>query len=368
MQLINSIIYYMNIIGGSIVVGGILCCGILFYFVKVRKVAAKVENINTASFVREDSISYVPIKDMLYDGNIDGEGIIAVTDTLFVAGISVRGFNYANASAQERLNAQLSSTAFFNVVDGPVTFRESVKTIDLEKNIIEYEQYIKDIATELMTLDAAYQDTLEVAKEVAEADPDSFVYYRKQLDEIRRKIDAKTHQEEECSAVVSYMKAMEKDSAKREGSGLMNSQIMFSYEHNPDFYSTELTKEEIYVKAKEELHAKARKYMDALANCNFRSTRLSLRELIRLIRQHNFPITGTDGRLEDLLDSSYASLFISSDSLVEAQRKRIGEEEFQKKLKEYEENLEQILEQQRKEMEETKISLYEESLLAATGM
>lgn len=300
MSLMNQIIYYMNMVGMCLLIAGLLTFACIWYLLKIKKIAASKENINTSCFKREDSISYVPIKDMLYKDNLDSDGIIALTDTLFIGGLSVQGFDYNTASADERIDAQVNSIAFTNIIEESTSFRRSVRATDLSDNLNEYEAVVKKIAAELMQLDTEYQNTLALGEDYVD-EPEVYEYYKARLLELQRIISAKNHQIDECKGIIAYMEALSKDSAqKNAASGQKSSQIIFSYQHNPDLYSTELTKEEIYLKAQEALHAKARSYADALAYCHFRAKRLSCRDLIGLIRKHNFPLTGEDSRLEEL--------------------------------------------------------------------
>lgn len=372
MSLIKQVMYYMNMVGACIVVAGLLVLALLWYLLKVKKIAAKKENINTSYFKREDSISYVPIRDMLYKDDLDSDGIISLTDTLFIGGLSVQGFDYNSASANERIDAQVNSIAFTNIIEEPTSFRQSVRAIDLSANIEEYVAVTKRIAEELMQLDAEYQNTLALGEDYVD-EPEEYEYYKNRLLELQRIISAKNHQLDECKGVTSYMQAMSKDSAKNtSSSGQKTSQILFAYQHNPDLYSTELSKEEIYLKAQEALNTKTRSYADALAYCHFRAKRLSCRELIGLIRKHNFPLTGEDNKLEDLLDSSYTSLFVSCDSLVERQKEKIGEEAYVAMLTAYEEQLQDMLKQQQMDIaRETKIikeESYEQALYEMRGV
>lgn len=366
MGMINQIIHYVNVVGTSLIIAGLIGCAVVFYFLKVKKIAAREEHVDTTGFSKRDAASYVPIKDVLYKDGLDSEGIIAVTDTLFVGGISVRGFDYPSASRQEKVDAQVNSQAFFNVVEDAVTFRQSVKGTDLSAVTEEYERVIKDLARQLMELDAEYRSTLAAAEGATAEDPSLLSAYEERLGQLQGQITAKNHQIDECRALVGYMNAMTKDSGRQtDGGGQKQSQIIFSYEFDPSQYSQELTKEQIYLKAQEALAAKARTYADALAFCHFRATRLTCRELILLIKKHNCPISGEDSRLEDLLNSSYSSLFVSSDSLVEAQKELIGEKEYEERLARYEEELQQAIERQRLEMEAEAARLSEESSVRA---
>lgn len=364
MNIIEQIIYYMHMVGICTIVAVLLALGVIWYFLKVKKIAAKEENIDRSHFKREDSISYVPFKDILYKGDLDEEGIIALTDTLFVGGISVKGFDYGSASAAERVDAQVNSVSFFNVIEEPVTFRGTVKANDLSINIEEYEEVVKRLAVELMELDADYQTTLSMGEDYID-DPETYQYYADRLKELQREISAKNHMLDECNAVIHYMKSLSGDAPGGLASKQNANQIMFAYKHDPDKFSSELTKEEIYLKAQDALNAKARAYMDALAFCHFRGKRLSCRELITLIRKHGFPLTGEDGRIEELLDSSYTSLFVSSDSLMEAQRERVGEEVYAEMVADYERQLEEVLRQQRVQLEREADFLKEQTYLQA---
>ena len=131
--------------------------------------------------------------------------------------------------------------------------------------------------------------------------------------------------------------------------GQRTSQIMFSYVYNPSDYLKELSKEEIYVKAMEALDAISESYGEALAAGHFRSKRLTAKELIGLMRKHTAPLTGESLDINELLNSSYTSLFVSSDSLVEECKKQIGEEAYMEQLLEYQEKLNEILRLERTE-------------------
>lgn len=372
MNLINQITYYMNMIFVCVIFALAIGFAFIWYMLKIKKVASKEENIDTTSFKRKDSISYVPIKDIIYGNNFDSDGMIAVSDTEFVAGVSVRGFDYASASNAERVRAQINAINFFNIVESPVSFRQSVKAVDLSVNISEYEEVRKRIAEELMTLDASYDEAVSMAKLFID-DEDTYAHYSQEIERLQTKITAKNYMLDECDALIRYMNAMGGDisKGKKDNVGQSTSQILFSYKFNPDEFSDELSHDEIVEKAKEALDKMARQYIDALAYCQFRAKRLTCREMIGLIRKHNFPLTGEDARLDELLDSSYTSLFVSSDSLADLQRKRVGDEIYEAQLEEYNAMVEEMLQKQREEMEaaydETDAATYETAFKEVTG-
>lgn len=363
MNLMNEIFYYVNMIGLVTALTLVVIIGVLFYFVKIKKVTASVERIDTSHFRREDSINYVPFEDVVTkDGTPDGEGMIVFSNNCFVGGISVRGFGYAEASSDERIDAQVYSVQFFNVVEKPTSFRQSVKRVDLSENIEYHREIEKRLAIEHLELDAQYRETLVAAEDYLDQ-PEEYERYEKCMVELRRLLYAKGHQLEEVKAEIGYMSAMSGDASSADSTlGQKSSQIMFAYRYNPDEHSQELSKSEIYVEAMEKLSAMASSYGEALAAAHFRTKRLTGKELIGLMRKHSAPITGEDFHLGELMDSSYAHLFISSDSLVEECKKKIGEDLYNKKLEEYQKQVKELLRMQEMERKRKGDRLKEEAM------
>lgn len=348
MQFINTFSYYINMIGIISIFTLLLMVGVLYYLIKIKKVTARQENINTANFKREDAVNYVPFKDIVSrDGNLDSDGMIVINDTVFVGGISVRGYDYPSASGDEKIASQVNSVTFFNVVEKPTTFRQSIRAVDLSTNMEEYHQTLKNLKEDLFQLEIEHAETEEAAEEYAN-DPETYGYYQRRLHELTGQIQAKQHMVEECNVILRYMEALSMDADKSSGTnvGQRTNQIMFSYIYNEDEFTQPLSKEEIYVKAMDELGVTAVTYCEALAACHFRSKRLSARELIGLMRKHTSPITGESLNLDELLDSSYTSIIVSSDSLVEAFKELIDESAYENGVLEKERQTKALLEKQ----------------------
>lgn len=363
MSLINTLSYYIHMIGAVVLITLVVVVGILYYLVKVRKVTASVEKLDTSTFRREDSIHYVPFDDVITkDGSVNTEGMIVFGDTYFVGGISVRGFDYPAASVDERIDAKVYSVQFFNVVEKPTSFRQSVKRVDLSENISYHKEIEKRLAKEHMGYDAEYKETLIAAEDYMDQ-PDIYADYEKRLRKLQRILFAKKHQLEEVQAEIGYMESMSGDVSSADGAlGQKASQILFSYSYNPSEYSRELSKEEIYAEAMKKLSAMATSYGEALAAAHFRSKRLTGGEIINLMRKHTAPITGENFSMNELMDSSYTHLFVSSDSLVEECKKKIGEEKYNKQMAEYEAQIAEMLRLQAVERQRDANILKEKSM------
>lgn len=362
MSLIERVSNFVNMFGTVAIVTLMAAIAVLYYLLKVKKVASKVENLNTANFHKEDSINYVPIKDIVSkDGTLDGVGMIVIDDFNFVAGIGVRGFDYPAASAEEKIDAQVGSVQFFNVVEKATSFRQAVRAIDLSHNIETHEALEKKLAAEALDLEAEYAETLSMAENYMD-DPDVYARYAKRMDALNREIMAKRHMLEEVRVLLEYMDNMSGDTRQKSGTiGQKTSQIMFSYTYNPDEYAGKLSKDEVYLKAFEQLDTTARSYIEALGSCHFKAKRLSAREIIGLMRKHTSPITGENLNLDELLDSSYTTLFVSSDSLVDAYKEKIGKDVYQRKMNEYYAMVEEKILKQKEEMENGAEALHRKS-------
>ena len=70
------------------------------------------------------------------------------------------------------------------------------------------------------------------------------------------------------------------------------------------------------------------------------------------MRKHMHPVTGDEVSLSELLGSSINSLFVTSDSLYKAMMEQISEEEFNKKMSDYEMTVNEAL--KRKDLEAEK--------------
>lgn len=336
MGFITTLTTYINQIGITVIITGAVLFGLIFYFLKIKKIGAKEEHVDTSTFDRKSSLEFLPFEDIIYKGDsIDNPGAIVLPGYQFVAGISVRGFEYSSASAQERLDAQINSSMFFNVVEDTITLRQTTSSVDLSANIEEYRNIAKEKEKEILTLRDEYERMVLTAEDYVD-EPETYYTYARQLDVLKKKITSLDFQLRECISVANYMEAVSADSMGADGVGLNDNQIMFSYTYDPSQYTKELADSEIYNKALLELRRKAYIYEDALARCHFITKPLSARELYKLLYKHSKPLTGEEWDVEDILNSNHIATFVSSDSIERALRERIGEEAYEAELEAYE--------------------------------
>lgn len=326
-----------------------------YYFIKVRKIASKEERIDYSTFNRVDSLEYVKFDDITSEGDantINGAGVIALEDgKTFVAGLNISGYSFGSAAAEERQATMIHSVSVFNLVEQPIQLRQSVTSVELTHNIEDAKQIIRKLSIELLDLNTAYERALEEAEDhIDDMDPEQSEMYLEQVKKLKRQIDAKTWMISEEQAQIDYMNQItmsEKDTQKE-------NQFMFSYTFNPNDFTEEQTKSAIYLRAMTELNNKGNAFKAALERCGYSCQRLTSGELVDLMRKHCHPLTAEDVRLDELFHSSFNSLFITSDSLLELEKERLTEAAYQELLNRYHKDTQQevdtlMLEAQRNE-------------------
>lgn len=332
MELINMMNYYLQLIMVITIVIFAIVAGIMFYFLKIKKISAKSETVDYSTFNRLDSMDYMKFEDIVSEDadSLKSPGMIALGNNIFVAGLSIVGYNFVTASSGERERTMANAITFFNGVEQPIQLRQTVKAVDLSYNIGVYEEARNRLAMEGYQLADEYENTRIESEDYIDS-IELFPVYEKKLMDLKKAIRTKEHALDEVDAVISYMKTI---SGEGSADAQKINQIMFAYEFNPDEYTYELSKEEIYMKAFRELDTKGRAYAEALSRCGCSCKRLSAADLVLLMKKHTSPLS-EDLRIEELLNSSYGALFITSDSLVELERERLDEEEYERRLQEF---------------------------------
>lgn len=344
MGIFEIIEYYVTMFLNVTLLVGVIVGGALYYVLKIKKIQAVAEKIDYSKFERRNSIEYLKFDDIYSEDEKDmsSPGMYILGNNTFVGGISIRGFGYNSASASEQQTAMLNSIAFSRVIKQPIQKRQSVKSIDLTHNIHFHEELAKKISTELLDLQDEYNNTAALAEDYVD-DDEMLEVYTKRLKEIQRAATTKSHALDEVKMEIKYMKAI---SGSTNDNFEKTYQIMFSYIFNPEDYTTELTQEEIYEKAIRELETKTAIYADALSRCGCTCKRLSANDLVLLLYQPMHPLSAADTRIEDLFNSSYNSLYVTSSSLLGYENDKRKEMEYRKRVEEYEKELENEIKQQ----------------------
>lgn len=331
MSLINIIMDYMSLAMSAFVTIFIAGAGLYFYLVKIKKVTAREEKIDYSRFIRADVNEYAKFDNIISaskGGDDERFGIVVLNDKIFISAIDIKGYNYWDASAEEQKRTIINSTVMFNTVDEEITFRQTAKAIEVEHNMQMQEDVCKEIDRKLLALTSERDDT-ELLLEDVKDNKEMALSVRARLDELEHVIYHTTWQKDEAYNVLRKLRQY----TTTENSEKVN-QLVFSYVYNPDEFTEELSTDEIYREASSALLLKASNYISALARCGCNCRLLSGIELLDLIRRHNHPFSADEIRTVDLFNEQYNTLFISSDSLLRAERKRLSDEQYEAYLEE----------------------------------
>lgn len=333
---LNRITTYVTI---GMVLFVLILIGLIVLYVMQRKKKSAFKEIAYDSFDKRDSLEYLKFNDIVSseEGDIlKGSGMIVVDKNTFVAGINVVGYNFYAASYDEQVHTINSMISLMDSLEYPVTFRQTTKAIDIGYNIGVFNQIKEKLESEVLELNTQR----DLAITMAEDNIDQEEYralYMKEVEELSQKITIKLRQLEEATEMVFYMESI----SSLSGDTQKVPHIMFSYEYDASQFTNQLTKEEIYINAMQELSRRASSIISALVRCGCSGRMMTAHELIDLTRRHMHPATSDEVTLDELFNSSINSLFITSDSMLQAMITKLTEEEYKRRLAQYEAEVEE---------------------------
>ena len=322
MKLVETANYYMNIVIFATVLIVCILGALLYYFVKVRKVAASEERIDYGRFNRISSLEYCKFDDIISDGGkgLGGAGMIVMDSDTFITGIEVVGYNYDHASASERQRTMMNAIAFANIIEQPIQMRQTVEAIDISFNIDQFTKARNSLSRQLVELKSKYAE-LAMQIEGHREDEKVLSVILNNIESLDKQIVSTTWKIKEADEVIRYEKYLQEASYSTD----RINQIMFSYHYNPDEFVEELTKEEIYIKAMTALSSKINIFSQALSGCGCSCRPLSADSLTGLIYRHMHPLSADRVKIGEIIDGNMEDLFITSDSLFDLEKERLGE-------------------------------------------
>lgn len=311
------------------------------------------EKIDYRQFERRDVMDYVKFDDIISsadnpDDFLKGAGVIVRNnETTFISAVQVTGFNFYDASYEEQVKCINATISMMAALEKRVTFRQTSYAIDIGHNIEEHKEIAKRLEKEIISLNERMKEATADAEDNIDND-DIYSVYMGEINQLSRKIGIKAIQLEEAKELVSHMKNISKYSNDTEKIW----HIIFSYNFDANQFTTQLTKEEIYMTAMQDLSSRAAGFISSLVRCGCSARRCTAEEMIEVMRKHMHPVTGDEVNLSDLLASNINSLFVTSDSLYKAMMEQMSEEEFNRKMSDYEMMVSEAL--KRKDLEAEK--------------
>ncbi len=312
MQTIDTVVRSVRIIAVMIFVILAAFGAVGFYFFRIHKSRIKEKAIDYSSFKRLDALEYVKFDD------VSEMMVVADGGKRFIGGILCGGCEFRDAEDEEQLQVIRGYLSFINVLDNQcVQFWQMARDVNLDKMVQDYREQAKRIQEKryLMALD--YEELKQESERIPETESEKYEQYYQQLRQLQREITSIGYQSEQLQVQVQYLESISGEKADPH----LDQMYLFDWTYNSFDFTQELTPAEIYAKAERQLQNKASAYISALRNAGVKARALSGVEILEQMRRYTHPVSAAKYRVEDILQSAYDSIAVTSSSLREMEEK-----------------------------------------------
>jgi len=326
--------------------------GITLFLREKNRKKRRTKEVNTdyEGFQRKDSCDYIKMDD------IKDKMIILENGTRFVGIIVCQGFDFYSAQRAEQALTAQSFLGFINTIKKPISYRQYSKAIDLEHTINRYEEAHEKIISRLYNTQEDIKDMEQFLTNDRINDSERLTYENK-LVELKSEKRALENRELHLRDQIRYCQSYSGNNVLPE----LKETWVFDWTYHSYDFPVELTKEEIYERAKQELMSLENTYRHALSACRVRARRCNTEELIEICRRYSAPLTSDRFRLRDVLKSAFFQDIITSDSvqeLVDEVQAR-AEEEFEM---DFEVSMKEMVMQMQTNLEENSSSVIQSDI------
>lgn len=327
MQLLNTVTLYMGLALFLLILT--VVAGFFLIILANRK-KSSITEVYYDSFERRDSMEYLKFDEIVSsdpEEPLNGAGVIVVNQKTFTSAINVIGYNFFSASYDSQVNTINAAISMFDALEYPISLRQTVKAIDISHNIDVFAQRAEELRKEANDVYLRAQDLLAEAEDYLDVDPQIANSLIADANRLKLIVSRKNHQYEEAIEMVQYMEEI----STKSGDNQKVQTIGFSYTYDGTQFTSQLSKEEIYMQAMQELSSRAANLCANLFRCGCSARRCSAEELVDLMRRHMHPLTGDDYSIRDLFNSNLDALFVTSDSLLSVIKEQMTEEAYEKR-------------------------------------
>jgi hypothetical protein len=310
MQTIDTVVRSVRIIAVILFIVLALFGAAGFYFFRVHKSRIKEKMVDYSTFKRLDALEYVKFDD------VSEMMVVADGGKRFIGGILCGGCEFRDAEDEEQLQVIRGYLSFINVLDNQcVQFWQMARDVNLDKMVQDYREQAKKVQEQryLMVLD--YEELKRESEQVPETEGEKYEQYYQRL--WQREITSIGYQVQQLQVQVQYLESISGEKADPH----LDQMYLFDWTYNSFDFTQELTPAEIYAKAERQLQNKASAYISALRNAGVKARALSGVEVLEQMRRYTHPVSAAKYRVEDILQSAYDSIAVTSSSLREMEEK-----------------------------------------------
>lgn len=308
MQTIDTLVRSVQIIAVIIVVLLAICGAVGFYFMKIHRSRVQEKHLDYSQFRRLDSLEYVKFDDV-------GEYmVVADGKKRFIGAVACSGCEFRDAEDEERLQIIRGYLSFINVLDNQnIQFWQMARDVNLDKMVTDYKEQLTSLQERqyLMTLD--YEEIKKESEQVPEGEEERYDLYYQKLRQMQREIMSLGYCVAQLKIQVQYLESVSGEKADPH----LDQLYIYDWTYNAIDFTQELTEREIYSKAEKQLENRAAAYISSLRNAGVKARMLTGVEILEQMRRYTHPVSAAKYRADEILQSAYDSIAVTSSSLRE---------------------------------------------------
>lgn len=308
MQTIDTLVRSVQIIAVIIVVLLAVFGAVGFYFMKIHRSRVQEKHLDYSQFKRLDTLEYVKFDDV-------GEHmVVADGKKRFIGAIACSGCEFRDAEDEERLQIIRGYLSFINVLDNQnIQFWQMARDVNLDKMVTDYKEQLTNLQEKqyLMTLD--YEELKKESEQIPEEEEEQYDLYYQKLRQMQREIMSLGYRVDQLKIQVQYLESVSGEKADPH----LDQLYIYDWTYNAIDFTQELTESEIYSKAEKQLQNRAAAYISSLRNAGVKARMLSGVEILEQMRRYTHPVSAAKYRADEILQSAYDSIAVTSSSLRE---------------------------------------------------
>ena len=312
MQTIDTLVRSVQIIAVIIVVLLAIFGAVGFYFMKIHRSRVQEKHLDYSQFRRLDSLEYVRFDDV-------GEYmVVADGKKRFIGAIACSGCEFRDAEDEERLQIIRGYLSFINVLDNQnIQFWQMARDVNLDKMVTDYKEQLTSLQERqyLMTLD--YEEIKKESEQVPEGEEERYDLYYQKLRQMQREIMSLGYRVDQLKIQVQYLESVSGEKADPH----LDQLYIYDWTYNAIDFTQELTESEIYSKAEKQLENRAAAYISSLRNAGVKARMLTGVEILEQMRRYTHPVSAAKYRADEILQSAYDSIAVTSSSLREMEKR-----------------------------------------------
>lgn len=274
------------------------------YMASIRqKRNRKEEDMYFQSLNRKDAKDYLDFEDIIDD--------MVVTDhhRRFIAAIKCNGFDLRSASSTQIASTLQGYLSFINTIDSPITYRQYSVPMSMDATKSMYTARYEELERELFHKNEDRKDMLAHLNETRGIDLIQEESIQTELEALQKQIQNLEWRRLHMKDQMDFMEYVFSEVTIHPS---VEEAYLVEWEFNPNDYSIELSEEEIHEKAIEMLSNICNNKISILAGCNVSAYRCSTEELIEMFYQHTHPLSSSEFKMADVMNSGFFDEFVSS--------------------------------------------------------